>query len=88
MAGCTAPLGAVLSAAAAFRGEPDRDLGAVLRTTVNTNGMPRIAVGTVSTPTLATTNLSTSMRRWRVTSAATANAAKEERSAGKEERSA
>ena len=51
-------------------------------TTVNTNGMPRTAVGTVSTPTLATTNLSTSMRRWRVTSAATVDAAAEERSAG------
>ena len=51
-------------------------------TTVNTNGMPRTAVGTVATPTLTTTNLSTSMRRWRVTSAATANAASEERSAG------
>ncbi|WP_272860606.1 hypothetical protein [Paracoccus stylophorae] len=44
--------------------------------------MPRTAVGTVSTPTLATTNLSTSMRRWRVTSAATADAAADERSAG------
>ena len=51
-------------------------------TTVDTNGMPRTAVGTVATPTLATTNLSTSMRRWRVTSAATADAAAEERSAG------
>ena len=51
-------------------------------TTVNTNGMPRTAVGTVATPTLATTNLSTSMRRWRVTSAATVDAAAEERSAG------
>ncbi|WP_417767414.1 DUF2793 domain-containing protein [Stappia sp.] len=51
-------------------------------TTVNTNGMPRTAVGTVSTPTLATTNLSTSMRRWRVTNAATADAAAEERSTG------
>ncbi len=50
--------------------------------TVNTNGMPRTAVGTVATPTLATTNLSTSMRRWRVTSAATADAVAEERSAG------
>ena len=49
---------------------------------VNTNGMPRTVVGSVSTPTLATTNLSTSMRRWRVTSAATAGAAAEERSAG------
>ena len=51
-------------------------------TTVNTNGMPRTAVGTVATPTLAATNLSTSMRRWRVTSAATADAVAEERSAG------
>ena len=51
-------------------------------TTVNTNGMPRTAVGTVTTPTLATTNLSTSMRRWRVTSAATVDAVAEERSAG------
>uniref|UniRef100_UPI0040482C46 DUF2793 domain-containing protein n=2 Tax=Yoonia sp. TaxID=2212373 RepID=UPI0040482C46 len=51
-------------------------------TTVNTNGMPRTAVGTVSTPTLATTNLSTSMRRWRVTSAATVDAVAEERSVG------
>jgi hypothetical protein len=51
-------------------------------TTVNTNGMPRTAVGTVATPTLATTNLSNSMRRWRVTSAATADAVAEERSAG------
>ena len=51
-------------------------------TTVNTNGMPRTAVGTVATPTLTTTGLADSMRRWRVTSAATANAAAEERSAG------
>jgi hypothetical protein len=51
-------------------------------TTVNTNGMPRTAVGTVATPTLTTTNLSTSMRRWRVTSAATVDAVAEERSAG------
>ena len=51
-------------------------------TTVNTNGMPRTAVGTVATPTLTTTNLSTSMRRWRVSSAATVNAVAEERSAG------
>ncbi|MDP2739262.1 MAG: DUF2793 domain-containing protein [Pseudorhodobacter sp.] len=51
-------------------------------TIVNTNGMPRTAVGTVATPTLATTNLSTSMRRWRVTSAATVDAVAEERSAG------
>jgi len=51
-------------------------------TTVNTNGMPRTAVGTVATPTLTATNLSTSMRRWRVTSAATVDAVAEERSAG------
>lgn len=51
-------------------------------TTINTNGMPRTAVGTAATPTLVTTNLSTSMRRWRMTSAATAGAAAEERSAG------
>jgi hypothetical protein len=51
-------------------------------TTINTNGMPRTAVGTAATPTLATTNLSTSMRRWRMTSAATAGAVAEERSAG------
>jgi hypothetical protein len=51
-------------------------------TTVNANGMPRTAVGTTSTPTLATTNLSTSVRRWRMTSAATADAVAEERSAG------
>ncbi len=51
-------------------------------TTINTNGMPRTAVGTAATPTLATTNLSSSMRRWRMTSAATAGAVAEERSAG------
>ena len=51
-------------------------------TTVNTIGMPRTAVGTVATPTLTITNLSTSMRRWRVTSAATVDAVAEERSAG------
>lgn len=45
------------------------------------SGMPRTAVGTVSTPTIASTNLSTSMRRWRVTSAATAAAVADERSA-------
>jgi len=48
-------------------------------TTVVVSGMPRTAVGTVSTPALAATNLSTSMRRWRVTSAATANAVADER---------
>jgi hypothetical protein len=44
--------------------------------------MPRTAVGTVATPTLTTTGLADSMRRWRVTSAATASAVAEERSAG------
>jgi hypothetical protein len=51
-------------------------------TTINAIGMPRTGVGTASTPALATANLSTSMRRWRMTSAATADAAAEERSAG------
>jgi hypothetical protein len=51
-------------------------------TTINAIGMPRSGVGTASTPGLATTNLSTSMRRWRMTSAATTDAAAEERSAG------
>jgi hypothetical protein len=51
-------------------------------TTINAIGMPRSGVGTAATPGLATTNLSTSMRRWRMTSAATADAAAEERSAG------
>lgn len=47
---------------------------------VGTMGMPRTGTGTVSTPALSATNLSTSMRRWRVTSAATADSAAEERS--------
>lgn len=51
-------------------------------TTVNTEGLPITSVGTVSTPTLAATNLATSMRRWRLTSAATADSAAEQRSAG------
>lgn len=50
-------------------------------TTINTNGIPRTAVGNASTPALAATNLSTSIRRWRVTSAATAPSAAEERAA-------
>jgi hypothetical protein len=50
-------------------------------TTIRTWGMPITNVGTVSTPTLASTNLSTSQRRWRLTSAATANAAAENRAA-------
>ena len=51
-------------------------------TTVTTEGMPITSVGTVSTPTLAATTLATSMRRWRLTSAATADLAAEQRSAG------
>lgn len=51
-------------------------------TTVNVDGMPRSSVGTASTPTLAATNLGTAMRRWTMTSAATVNAAAEDRSAG------
>ena len=49
---------------------------------VNIDGMPRTGVGTASTPNLAATNLGTAMRRWTMTSAATANAAAEDRSAG------
>ena len=51
-------------------------------TTINAIGMPWTGVGTASTPGLATTNLSTSMRRWRMTSAATVDGAAEERLAG------
>jgi hypothetical protein len=50
-------------------------------TTIRTIGMPVTSVGTVSTPTLATGSLLAGARRWRVTSAATANAAAENRSA-------
>ena len=39
-------------------------------TTITTEGLPITPVGTVSTPTLAATNLAASMRRWRLTSAA------------------
>jgi len=51
-------------------------------TTINTEGLPITSVGTASTPTLAATNLATSMRRWRLTSAATADAPAEQRSTG------
>ncbi len=51
-------------------------------TTINTEGLPITSVGTVSTPTLAATNLATSMRRWRLTSATTADAAADQRSSG------
>jgi hypothetical protein len=52
-----------------------------VNTTVSINGIPRTAVGTVSHPVLASTNLSTSCRRWRVSSTTTANAVADERSA-------
>jgi hypothetical protein len=51
-------------------------------TTITTEGLPITSVGTVATPTLAATNLAASMRRWRVTSGATIDAAAEQRSAG------
>jgi len=51
-------------------------------TVITTEGLPITSVGTVSTPTLAATNLAASMRRWRLTSAVTASAAAEQRSAG------
>jgi len=51
-------------------------------TTITTEGLPITSVGTVSTPTLAATNLAASMRRWRLTSAAVVDSAAEQRSAG------
>jgi hypothetical protein len=51
-------------------------------TTITTEGLPITSVGTVSTPTLAATNLAASMRRWRLTSAATIDAVADQRSAG------
>lgn len=50
-------------------------------TTIRVWGMPVTSVGTVSTPTLASTNLLTSTHRWRLASAATANSAAENRCA-------
>ncbi len=50
-------------------------------TTIRVWGLPVTSVGTVSTPTLASTNLLTGTRRWRLTSAATANSAAENRAA-------
>jgi hypothetical protein len=50
-------------------------------TTIRTWGIPVTSVGTVSTPTIASTSLSTSFRRWRLTSAGTANSASENRAA-------
>ena len=49
-------------------------------TTVTVLGINRSGVGTASHPTPAATNLATSIRRWRMTSAATSNAAAEDRS--------
>jgi len=51
-------------------------------TTITTEGLPITSVGTVSSPTLAATNLAASMRRWRLTSAAVVDSAAEQRSAG------
>ena len=53
-----------------------------ITTTITTEGLPITSVGTVSTPTLAATNLAASMRRWRLTSAAVVDSAAEQRSAG------
>lgn len=50
--------------------------------TITTEGLPITSVGTVSTPTLAATKLAASIRRWRLTSAAAADSAAEQRSAG------
>ena len=51
-------------------------------TTITSEGLPITSVGTVSTPTLAATNLAASMRRWRLTSAAVVDSAADQRSAG------
>jgi flagellin-like hook-associated protein FlgL len=48
--------------------------------TVTTEGMSNSTVGTVSTPGLAATSLATSMRRWRLTSAAVVDSAADQRS--------
>jgi hypothetical protein len=48
--------------------------------TVVVNGLARTATGTTTTPALAATNLPASVRRWRVTSAITANQVSDERS--------
>ncbi len=47
--------------------------------TINAEGLPFTSVGTLSTPVLAATSLATSIRRFRVASAATADAAAEMR---------
>ena len=48
--------------------------------TITTEGLPITSVGTVSHPTLTSTNLATSMRRWRLTSAAIIDSVAEQRS--------
>ena len=48
--------------------------------TIATEGMSNSSVGTVSTPGLAATSLATSMRRWRLTSAAVVDSAADQRS--------
>ena len=48
--------------------------------TITTEGMSNSTVGTVSTPGLAATSLATSMRRWRLTSAAVVDSAADQRS--------
>ena len=48
--------------------------------TLTTEGMSNSTVGTVSTPGLAATSLATSMRRWRLTSAAVVDSASDQRS--------
>lgn len=49
-------------------------------TTINSDGMPLTNAGTVSNPTLFSTSLLTSMRRWQLTSAALINSVAEQRS--------
>ena len=51
-------------------------------TTITTEGLPITSVGTVSTLTLAATNLAASMRRWRLTSDALVDSVADQRSAG------
>ena len=50
--------------------------------TINAEGLPVSSTGTVSTPTLATTGLAASMRRWRLTSAAVVDSVADQRSQG------
>ena len=50
-------------------------------TTIVVQGIPLTSVGTISHPALSATSLLTSSRRWRTTSAATANSVADQRSA-------